>query len=120
MHWHQLRSRSHVLQVFQVTSHIVGFRSVLRVVNFNSCRCNHLLNFDLYREFLAEIRTAKTGLFEVLSLHNLGRALRVANKKARGTGGDLSGAKHERKSLLHTCNAYKIQKPAGTDKFVAE
>ena len=26
----------------------VGFRSVLRVVNFNSCRCNHVLNFDLY------------------------------------------------------------------------
>ena len=48
MHWHQLRSHSHVRQVFQVTSHIVGFRSVLRVVNFNSCRCNHLINFDLY------------------------------------------------------------------------
>ena len=31
MHWHQLRS--HVLQVFQVTSHIVGFRSVLYVDN---------------------------------------------------------------------------------------
>ena len=31
MHWHQLRS--HVPQVFRVTSHIVGFRSVLRVVN---------------------------------------------------------------------------------------
>ena len=31
MHWHQLRSQ--VPQVFQVTSHIVGFRSVLRVVN---------------------------------------------------------------------------------------
>ena len=46
MYWHQLRS--HVPQVFQVTSHIVGFRSVLRVVNFNYCRCNHLLNFDLY------------------------------------------------------------------------
>ena len=34
MHWHQLRSRSRVPQVFQVTSHIVGFRSVLRVVNW--------------------------------------------------------------------------------------
>ena len=28
----------------------------------NSCRWNHLLNFDLYREFLVEIHTAKTGL----------------------------------------------------------
>ena len=42
MHWHQLHS--HVLQVFQVPSQIVGFRSVLRVVNVNFCRCNHLLN----------------------------------------------------------------------------
>ena len=31
MHWHQLRS--HVHQVFQVISHIVGMRSVIRVVN---------------------------------------------------------------------------------------
>ena len=38
MHWHHLRSHSRVLQVFQITSHIVGFRSVLRVVNFDSCR----------------------------------------------------------------------------------
>ena len=34
MHWHQLRSRSRVLEEFQITSHIVGFRSVLRVVNW--------------------------------------------------------------------------------------
>ena len=44
--------RSQMSQVFQVISHIVGFRSVLRVVNFNSCRCNHLLNFDLYSNSL--------------------------------------------------------------------
>ena len=50
MHWHQLRSHSH--HVLQVTSHIVGFRSVLRVVNFHSCRCDHLLNFDLYANSL--------------------------------------------------------------------
>ena len=49
-------------QVFQVTSHIVGFRSVLRVVNFNCCRCTHLLNFLPVREFFVEIHTAKTGL----------------------------------------------------------
>ena len=61
MHWHQLRSRSLVPQVFQVTSHIVGFRPVLRVVNFNSGRCIHLLNFDLYANFLVEIHTTKTG-----------------------------------------------------------
>ena len=69
MHWHQLRSRSHVLQVFQVTSHFVwDFRSVLRVVNFNfvavaiysiltctqiPCRVSHCGNVS----------------FEVLSLH---------------------------------------------------
>ena len=52
MHWHHLRSHSRFLQVFQVTSHIVGFRSVLRVVNFDSCRCNHLLNFDPYANSL--------------------------------------------------------------------
>ena len=40
-------------QVLQVTSHIAGFRSVLRVVNFNLCRCDHfLLNFDLYAKSL--------------------------------------------------------------------
>ena len=33
MHWHQLRSRLDVPQVFQITSHMVGFHSVLRVVN---------------------------------------------------------------------------------------
>ena len=68
MHWHQLRSRSHVPQVFQVTSHIVGFRSMLRVVNFNSCRCNHLLNFDLYANSL-QSSLCENGSFEVLSLH---------------------------------------------------
>ena len=40
-----LTERSHVREVFQVTSHIVGFRSVLHAVNFNCCRCNHLRNF---------------------------------------------------------------------------
>ena len=36
-----LTERSHVPQVFQVTSHIFRFRSVLRVVALNFCRCNH-------------------------------------------------------------------------------
>ena len=44
--------RSHVPQVFEVTSHIVGLRSVLHVISFNSCRCNYLLNFDLYANSL--------------------------------------------------------------------
>ena len=72
MHWHQLRS--HVPQVFQVTSHIVGFRSVLHVVNFDYCRCNHLLNFDLYANSLQRFTLRKRSV-EVLSLQNerLGR-----------------------------------------------
>ena len=36
--------RSQIPQVFQVISHIVGFRSVLRVVNLFVV-ANHLLNF---------------------------------------------------------------------------
>ena len=60
MHWHQLRS--HVPQMFLVTSHIVGFRSVLHDVNFNCCRCNHLLNFDLYANSLWRFTLRKTCL----------------------------------------------------------
>ena len=60
MPWHQLRS--HVPQVFQVTSHFVlDFCSVLRVVN-SICRCTNLFNFWPVRKFLVEIHTAKTGL----------------------------------------------------------
>ena len=54
--------------VFQVTSHIVGFRSVLRVVNFNCCRCTHLFNFDLYANSRKRFTLRKRS-FEVLSLH---------------------------------------------------
>ena len=68
MHWHQLRS--HVHQVFQVTSHIVGFRSVFRVVNSNVVAVPIYSIFDLYPEFFVEIHTAKNGSFEVLSLHS--------------------------------------------------
>ena len=46
-------AHTHVItKCFQVTSHIVGFCTVLHVVNFNSYRCNHLLNFDLYANSL--------------------------------------------------------------------
>ena len=44
--WHQ--QRSHVPQVFQVTSHIVGFRSVLRVVNSIIVAVTIYSIFDLY------------------------------------------------------------------------
>ena len=63
MHWHQLRSTSNVPQVCQVTSHIVGFRSVLRVLNLNSCRRNHSLNFDLYANSFESSHCA-TGSFQ--------------------------------------------------------
>ena len=43
-----------------------------------------------------------------------------ARKGRWGTGGDLSWTKHEERSPLYTCNAYKVQKPSGTDKLVAE
>ena len=47
-----LTERSHVLQVSQGTSHIVGFHSLPHVINFNYCRCNYLLNSDLYANSL--------------------------------------------------------------------
>ena len=50
MHWHQLRS--HVPQVFQVTSHIVGFRSVLRVVKSIVVAVTVYSIFDLYANSL--------------------------------------------------------------------
>ena len=52
-------------QVFQVTSHIVGFRSVLHVFLFDYCRWNHLLNFDLYANPLLRF-TLRNGFFEVV------------------------------------------------------
>ena len=66
MHWHQLRS--HVPQVFQVTSHIVGFRSVLQIVNsifvavtiYSILICTRIPCRDSHCE---------NGSFEVLSLH---------------------------------------------------
>ena len=60
MHWHQLRS--HVPQVFQVTSHIVGFRFVLRVVNSIVVAVPICSIFDLSCEFFVEIHAAKTGV----------------------------------------------------------
>ena len=50
MHWHQLRS--HVPKVFHVTSHIVGFRSVLRVVNSIVVAVPICSIFDLYANSL--------------------------------------------------------------------
>ena len=67
MHWHQLRS--HVHQVFQDTPHIVGFRSVLRVVNSIVVAVTIYSIFDLYANSFVEIHTAKKGSFEVLSCH---------------------------------------------------
>ena len=46
-------------------THSRDFRSVLRVVN-SICRCTHLFNFWLVREFLVEIHTAKTVLWGVV------------------------------------------------------
>ena len=59
MHWHQLRS--HVHQVFQVISHIVGMRSVIRVVNSIVVAVTIYSIFDLDANFLL-IHSAKTGL----------------------------------------------------------
>ena len=54
MHWHQLRSQ--IPQLFQVTSHTVGFFSLCKSCHqFNCCRCTHSFNFWPVREFLAEI-----------------------------------------------------------------
>ena len=50
MNWHQLRSL--VPQVFQVTSHIVGFRSVLHVVNSVVVAVTIYSIFDLYADSL--------------------------------------------------------------------
>ena len=64
MHWHQLWS--HVPQVFQVTSHIVAFRSVLRVVNPIAVAVPHLFNFWFVREF-----TQRKRVFEVVFTHTV-------------------------------------------------
>ena len=61
MHWHQLRSRSHVPQVFQVTSHIVGFRSVLRVVNWILVAVT-IYSILTCTQIPCRVHTAKTGL----------------------------------------------------------
>ena len=60
---------SHVLQVIQVTSHIVRFRSLLRIVNSIVVAVPIYSILTCTRIFLVEIHTAKTGLVEVLSLH---------------------------------------------------
>ena len=72
MHWHRLRSRSQVPQVLQVTSHIVGFRSVLRVVHIVSCHCNNFLNFWLVREFFVEFALRKWVFWGVIFTHRVG------------------------------------------------
>ena len=59
-----LTERSHVPQVFQVTSHIVGFHSVLRVVI-------QLLSLYPFTQFLTcRDSHCENGSFEVLSLQN--------------------------------------------------
>ena len=68
MHWHQLRS--HVPQVFQVTSHIVGFRSVLHVVNSIVVAVTIYSSFDLYANSCRDSH-CENGSFEVLSLQIL-------------------------------------------------
>ena len=67
-----LTERSHVLQVSQVTSHIVGFHSLLHVINFNYCRCNYLLNFDLYANSLQRFTLRKRVLWGVVFAHPVG------------------------------------------------
>ena len=59
MKTHALASTTLTLSVSGSLHTLFGFRSVLRVVNFNSCRCDHLLNFDLYANSLS---LAITGL----------------------------------------------------------
>ena len=80
MHWHQLRSHSHVHQVFQVTSHIVGFRSVRCVVNLNSCRCNHVLHFDLYANSLLRFTLRKRDFWGVVFTVNWAKPVQEADK----------------------------------------
>ena len=60
MHWHQLRLRSHsrVPQVFQVTSHIVGFCTVLHVVNV----AVNIYSILTCTRIPCRVHTAKTGL----------------------------------------------------------
>ena len=67
MRWHQLRS--HVPQVFQVTSHNVGFRSVLRVVN-SIVVAVHIYSILTCTRIPCRDSHCENGSFEVLSLQS--------------------------------------------------
>ena len=50
-----------------------------------------------------------------------GPYIEVSQEKAiEELAGDPSGTKHEGRPPVHSCNAYNVQKPSGTDKLAAE